>query len=151
MIKFKIIKGINGYLIAKEFLDEIFINELKTDNKSDINDEKAFHIVGIENEKVICYARLYKTEEYIFTIDKIAVNKPDRLQYIGDTMIKALEDRAVSEIASFIISDVPQYAWEFFEHEDYREYGDIFIINNVKYKKMKRDLSKIRGCRGGCK
>ena len=65
-------------------------------------------------------------------------------------MIRALEDKAVSLIGALISVNVPENAWEFFEHEEYVPVGDIFVDNGVKYKKMKRDLTKIRGCRGGC-
>ena len=80
----------------------------------------------------------------------MAVRKEDRLQYVGDTMIRAFEDRAVSEVGAVIYIDAPENSWEFFEHEDYIQCGEIYSNDGIKYRKMKRDLTKIRKCRG-CK
>lgn len=152
MIKFKIIKGEDGYQQGKNFRHEILNAEMGFADQFEECDKNAFHIVGRENDMVMCYARLYKTGDYVFCIDKMAVKKEDRKQYVADTMIRALEDKAVSEIGAIILTNVPENAWEFFEHEDYFQVGDIYEDNGVKYKKMKRDLTKIRGCRGGhCK
>lgn len=152
MIKFKIIKGDDGYLQGKDFRYAILNKEMGFSDGFEECDGNAFHIVGREEGIVMCYARLHKIGEYVFCIDKIAVRKEDRKQYVGDTMIRALEDKAVSEIGAIILTNVPENAWEFFSHEDYIQLDDIYEENGVKYKKMKRDLTKVRGCRGGhCK
>ncbi len=149
MIKFKIVFGDDGYLQGKDFRYTILHNEMNFSDSYEEYDKNAFHIIGRENDEVMCYARLYKTGDYVFCIDKIAVKKEDRMQYVGDTLIRALEDKAVCEIAALIVTTVPESAWNFFEHEDYVQVGDEFLENGVKYKKMKRDLTKVRGCRGG--
>jgi len=145
MIKFKLIEGLEGYEFCKDFRKEMFENDILEEI-----DKNAIHMYGTENGEVICCARLHKIGDYVFTIDKVAVIPKDRKQYVGDTMIRALEDKAVSLIGALISVNVPENAWEFFEHEEYVPVGDIFVDNGVKYKKMKRDLTKIRGCRGGC-
>ncbi len=144
MIKFKLISGLGGYEFCKDFRKEIFKDDVEEIDKS------AIHMFGCENEEVICCARLYKTDDYVFCIDKVGVAKKDRKQYVGDTMIRALEDKAVSLVGAVICTSVPENAWGFFEHEGYSQVGDAFVENGITYKKMKRDLSKIRGCRGGC-
>lgn len=152
MIKFKIIKGEDGYQQGKDFRYEILNKEMGFSDGFEECDRNAFHIIGREEGIVMCYARLHKIGEYVFCIDKMAVRKEDREQYVGDTMIRALEDKAVSEIGAIILTNVPENAWEFFSHEDYIQLDDAYEENGVKYKKMKRDLTKVRGCRGGhCK
>ena len=150
MIKFKIIKGIDGYNQAKDFREKILKDEMKFPEFSDDKEDMAFHIIGRENDEVMCYGRLYKIGEYVFSIDKVCVKKEDRMQYVGDTILRALEDKAVGEIASLIKVEAPESAWEFFEHEDYVAVDEAYSENNIKYKKMKKDLTKVRGCRGGC-
>lgn len=145
MIKFKLIEGLSGYEPCKAFRKEIF-----PDDSFEEIDKNAIHMHGTENDEVICCARLHKIGDYVFCIDKVAVAKKDRKQYVGDTMIRALEDKAVSLIGALISVEVPENAWDFFEHEEYVALGDVYEIDGVKYKKMKRDLTKIRGCRGGC-
>lgn len=151
MIRFKLIKGINGYNLCAHFRKSILSDEVGLSDCFDSHDENAFHIIGKENDEIICCARLYKTGNYLFCIDKMAVRKQDRLQYVGDTMIRALEDRAVTEMGAVIMTQVPQNAWEFFSREDYAAVGEDYTENGVIYKNMKRDLTKIRGCRGGHK
>lgn len=152
MIKFKIIYGEEGYSQCRDFRYDILHNEMNFEDGFEEADKNAYHIVGREDGVVMCSARLYKIGDYTFSIDKLAVRKEDRLQYVADTMLRALEDKAVSLVAAFIITHVPQNAWEFFEHEGYVSVDDIYEVNSIKYKKMKRDLTKIRGCRGGsCK
>ena len=150
MIKFKFVPGEEGYLQSKEFRKEILLNEMKYNEDKDEYDNQAIHIIGRENDIVMCYGRLYKTGDYVFSIDKVCVNKEDRMQYVGDTIMRALEDRAVGEIAVFITTVVPEPAWEFFTHEGYEKDGDEFLENGISYLKMTKDLTKIRGCRGGC-
>lgn len=144
MIKFKLIEGVEGYEFCKDFRSMIF------NDTFDEIDKNAIHMHGKENGEVICCARLYKKSDYVFCIDKVAVREEDRRQYVGDTMIRALEDKAVSLVGALISVDVPENAVEFFKHEDYIEAGNEFVENGIKYIKMKRDLTKIRGCRGGC-
>ena len=150
MITFKIIKGAQGYKQAAEFRHSILTYECGFADSYDKYDDIAFHIVGYESGNIISYARLYKIRDYCFAIDKMAVRKEDRLQYVGDTMIRAFEDRAVSEVGAVIYIDAPENSWEFFEHEDYIQCGEIYSNDGIKYRKMKRDLTKIRKCRG-CK
>ncbi len=144
MIKFKLVYGVEGYELCKNFRKSIFSDSFED------TDKDAIHMYGWKNDEVICCARLHKTGDYVFCIDKVAVADGDRKQYIGDTMIRALEDRAVSLVGALICTNVPEDAWEFFEHEEYTSVGDVYVEDGIKYKKMKRDLTKIRGCRGGC-
>lgn len=151
MIKFKIIFGEEGYFQSKDFRNEVLSGEMNYPENKDDFDEKAYHIIGRENDVVMCYGRLYETSKYTFSIDKVCVNKEDRMQYVGDTILRALEDRAVSLIGAIINIKAPKDAWEFFLHEDYHDVGEEFIEDGVTYKMMKKDLTKVRGCRGGCK
>lgn len=145
MIKFKLKEGLQGYDMCKAFREEIFEGD-----SLDEADKTAIHMYGCENGKMICCARLYKTGDYVFCIDKVGVLPEERMQFVADTMIRALEDKAVTLIGAVISTEVPENAWGFFEYEDYVFCGDEFIKDGVKYRKMKRDLTKIRGCRGGC-
>ena len=116
----------------------------------DEHDADAFHIIGREEGIVMCYGRMYKIADYTFSIDKVCVNKIDRKQYVGDTILRALEDRAVGEIGSMIYVKAPKNAVEFFEHEGYVGIDNEYEEDGITYLRMKKDLTKVRGCRGGC-
>ena len=150
MIKFRIIYGEEGYKEGANFRDSVLSEEMGFPGGSDAYDDTAFHIAGRENGEVMCYGRMYKTADYTFSVDKMAVRKEDRMQYVGDTMLRAFEDRAVTEIGALIFAEAPENAWEFFLHEEYSPVGEEYEKDGVRYKKFKRDLTKIRGCRG-CK
>ena len=70
--------------------------------------------------------------------------------YVADTMLRALEDKAVSMISSQIFVDAPKNTFEFFIHEGYVDENLDYIKDEVLFKKLKKDLTKVRGCRGGC-
>ena len=150
MIKFKMITGTQGYMEGYAFRHGILSGEMGLPDEKDEIDDTAIHIVGKENEKVICYARLYPAGDYTYAIDKLCVNKADRKQYVADTILRAFEDRAVSNMAGIILVDAPESAAEFFLCEDYFKTGEEYTKGDIKYYKMKKDLTKVRGCRGGC-
>ena len=150
MIKFKFVRGEDGYEQSKEFRNEILQLEMNYPEAHDEHDGDAFHIIGRENDIIICYGRMYRVSDYAFVIDKVCVNPDDRRQYVADTILRALEDRAVCEIGAIIYVTVPDEAREFFEHEDYIAICEPFEENSITYTKMKKDLTKVRGCRGGC-
>lgn len=150
MIKFKFKEGTEGFECGREFRNAVLAKEMGFEDGHDEKDDTAIHIVGIENEKVICYGRMYSAGDYVYAVDKICVDKKDRKQYVGDTVLRAFEDRAVTNMAGIIIADVPECAAEFFIHEDYFKTGEEYTKNSIKYYKMKKDLTKVRGCRGGC-
>lgn len=150
MIKFKYICGQDGYEQAKDLRYRILNDEMGFSEAADEHEKDAIHIIGRENDVPMCYGRLYKIADYTFIIDKICVKKEDRLQYVGDTILRALEDRAVSEIGIFIYVTSPAESKEFFLHEGYVELDEQYEQNGKNFTKMKKDLTKVRGCRGGC-
>lgn len=134
MITFKFKNGIEGYNMTKE-LRERYLNT----GAKDLHDEDAIHIAGYENEKVICSGRMYEVNNIKCIIDNVIVDEDNRKQYVGDTILRALEDKAV-QIAHAIIGVIPnEESRGFFEAEGY--FGEAELI---------KDLTVIRGCRG-CK
>lgn len=150
MIKFKYVYGEEGYEQSKEFRKTILHDEMNYKEEKDSHDADAIHFIGREEGVIICYGRMYRIAEYTFCIDKVCVNKADRMQYVGDTVLRALEDRAVSEIGTTITIKATKDSFEFFEHEGYFDVGEEFLEDGIIYKKMKKDLTKVRGCKGGC-
>ena len=150
MIKFKFVRGEDGYEQSREFREKILKNEMNFPEAHDEHDSDCIHFIGREEGIIMCYGRMYKIAEYTFSIDKVCVEKDDRMQYVGDTVLRALEDRIVGEIGSMIYIKSPKSALEFFEHEGYVCIADEFEEDGIIYIKMKKDLTKVRGCRGGC-
>lgn len=150
MIKFKYVYGEEGYEQSKEFRKIIFCDEMNYKEEKDAHDDSAIHFIGREEDVIMSYGRMYKIADYTFCIDKVCVNKADRRQYVGDTVMRALEDKAVAEIGTTIVTKATKESFEFFGHEGYFDIGEEFEEDGIVYKKMKKDLTKVRGCKGGC-
>lgn len=134
MIVFKIKEGIDGYNMTADFRGEYL--KTRDEDNMDIN---ALHIAGYEKEKIICVGRMYIKDEKTCIIDNVAVDEENRRQYVADTILRAFEDRAVQLMRAFIEVKPTPESREFFVHEGY-------VGEDV----MKKDLTKVRGCRG-CK
>ena len=131
MIIFKIKEGIDGYHMTKDFRGKYLDTQ-----SEDALDSVSYHIAGFENDKIICVGRMYIKDRKTCVIDNVAVNEENRRQYVGDTILRAFEDRAVQLMRSFVeITPTPD-SKEFFSREGYS--GDSV---------MKKDLTKIRGCK----
>lgn len=132
MITFKIKEGTKGFRLA-----ESFRAEYPKVGDADLHDAHAIHIVGYEAGRVICCGRMYEADNVRFIIDKVIVEQKNRMQYVGDTILRALEDKAVQLMHSFITVFPTESSREFFLHEGYS--GD---------DSMTKDLTKVRPCRG---
>ena len=132
MITFKLIKGDAGYEATKE-LREKYLSTGEKDSYDDI----ALHIAGYENGKVICSGRMYEKDSISNIIDNVTVDEFNRLQYVGDTVLRAFEDKAVQMMKAFIYVNTTEDSKAFFEAEGY-------LGDGVR----RKDLTKVRGCKG---
>lgn len=132
MIIFKIREGTDGYEMTKEFRRKYFNTAAP-----DAHDASALHIAGFENGRVICSGRMYEQDSMRFIIDKLSVEPENRRQYVGDTILRALEDKAVQLMHAFITVFPTPDSRDFFLHEGYSGSDS-----------MTKDLTKVRPCRG---
>ncbi len=132
MIVFKIKEGLEGFNMTRDFRGQ-YLNTYDEDGV----DSASYHIAGFENDKIICVGRMYIKDKKTCVIDNVAVDEENQRQYVGDTILRAFEDRAVQLMRSFIEVEPTDNSREFFTHEGY-------VGDSV----MKKDLTKVRGCRG---
>lgn len=132
MITFKIKSGLEGYELTKDLREEY----LGT-GKADEFEESAIHIAGFEHGKVICVGRMYILDTMTCMIDNVIVDTDNRLQYVGDTILRAFEDRAVQLARAFIKVVPTEESRGFFLAEGYEGENE-----------MRKNLAKIRGCKG---
>lgn len=148
MLQFKLIENRPGYELAKAVREEVFMAEQGYPFDYDQRDETAWHIIGWDGDTAIAAGRLFQIDGYVFGIGRIAVKKEYRGQYIGDTVMRALEDKAVQLGAAFIELYAQVQAVGFYQKQGYASIGEPCIYDGTPHQKMRRDLSKIRGCRG---
>ncbi len=147
MLEFKFIFGENGYEIAKDLRESVFAGELSQETRDDFED-KAYHFVGYDKIVQISAARLLQISDNDFKISFVAIKKDYRGQYVGDLVMRALADKAMSLRGTNIILEAPVDTKGFFEFEGYEEYGDTFEKGGKLHIMMKKDLTKIQPCRG---
>lgn len=135
MLRFQMIEGMDGYLAAKPLCDEVFCPEQPMDEW----DQTAWQLVGYDEDKLIGCARMYKIREGVFQIDRVAVKREYRKAYVGDTLLKVLEDRAVGFCAyQTVVSADPENVG-FFEKEGYVPNGEGVLVKDLTkpYKRCK--------------
>ena len=142
MLAFKQIYGIDGYNAAKALRDEVFIAEQGFSSDYDKFDDVAWHIVGYDGDLLIGTARVYKLSDTTYKIGRVAVKKSYRRGYIGDLMMKTLQDRIVTlgGIEAVVSSQLDVKG--FYEYEGYEQEGDTYLEDGVKHISMKLDLTK---------
>ena len=151
MLEFKFVYGENGCKLAADMRKEVFAAELGMSAISDENDGGAYHFVGYDKTVQVAAARLFELAQSCFKIDFTAVKKDYRRQRIGELVMRALADKAVSLGGKSIILETPVDLLPFFEREDYAPYVGEFDKDGRKYTMMKKDLTKIRLCCGCAK
>ena len=150
MLRFKIIYGLEGYEAARAVRERVFMQEQGFPFARDDNDGAAYHIDGWDGERLIAAGRLFKVGDGIYTIGRVAVDADYRGQYVGDTVMRALEDKAVQLGAAFIRIYAQEQALGFYKKQGYVPQGELIPGEHCNHWLMVKDLSKIRGC-GGCK
>lgn len=142
MLEFKLKKGSSGYELTKKIREEVFITEQGFLYDKDINDDNAWHIAGYDGEILIAAARLYEVSNGIFSIGRVAVKKEYRRQYIGDTLLRALEDKAVQLKGYMIEISAQILAIPFYKKEGYKKSGCEYQEDGFPHIKMIKDLTK---------
>ncbi len=142
MLEFKLIRGMDGYLAAKTLRQSIFTEELGFGEDQDELDQTAWHIVGYDRGEVIGCARMYPVGEGIFQIGRVSVKKEYRKAYVGDTMMRALEDKAVSLCGYKTVVSAQKNAVGFYEKEGYVKVGEEYSELNFPHQRLEKDLTK---------
>lgn len=149
MLEFKIIYGDEGYWKAKAVRQKVFMEEQGFSYDNDEKDKESYHIIAYDGDKAIAAARMFEKEAGVFTIGRVAVLKDYRRQYIGDTLMKVLEDRAVGLKGHLIYVGAQESALPFYEKEGYIKTGEKYEVEGVVHYSVTKDLTKpIIHCKG---
>lgn len=142
MLEFKLIYGEDGYNAAKKIREKVFCEEQGIGFDLDEFDEKSYHIVGYEKDRLIAAARMYKESEGIFHLGRVYVDKAYRKMYVGDTLLRALEDKAVCEKGWLIKVSAQEGAVGFYEKEGYVKTGEPYLEAEIVHYPLEKDLTK---------
>lgn len=150
MLEFKFILGEIGYKVAEVSRAKIFRDELGYAEISDNFDEKALHFVGYDGIVQVGSCRLVQLDKDYFSVSYLGVKPEYRRQYVGDLMMRAVQDKVLSLGGKYIVLESPVVVKDFFVFEDYEPMGEVFSVDGRDYIKMKKDVTIVRPCRG-CK
>lgn len=150
MLEFKFIEGEIGYKVAEVSRNKVFLEELGYQEICDESDMYSYHFIGYDKACQIGSCRLTKIDDEYYRVAYLCVIKEYRRQYVGDLIIRAVQDKVLSHGGKYIVLECPENVKGFFEFEDYEVFGDPYNVNGEKWLKMKKDITIIRPCRG-CK
>ena len=102
----------------------------------DDKDQKAFHVIGIKNDKVIAYARIFKPGDYFTeaSIGRVAVAKNERSSRYGyrimeDSIktIKNLFNQTTIKISAQL------YLKSFYSSLGFQQVGDAYLEDGIPH------------------
>ena len=128
MLEFKQITETEGFELSKPVYDTVFSKNYPE------NDGEYLYIIGYDGNRTIATGRMKKASNTACEISAIGVIPTEQHAFVGDLIIKVLEDRAVS-FACIETTLVPTEASVgFFEYEGYEK-----LPNGT----MAKDLTKV--------
>lgn len=152
MLEFKLLYGREGAEKAAPLRKEVFTSELEFMCDCDSSDGTAHHIIGYDGNTMIGTAYISPLGDGIYKVGGIAVKKSYRHGFVGDLMIKTLQNKIVSLGGIGAVACVPSYCKDFFLFEGYAPCGKPYDDHGIEFIMMELDLSKPhRSCTCGQK
>ncbi|MBQ7793613.1 MAG: GNAT family N-acetyltransferase [Clostridia bacterium] len=142
MLEFKQIYGLEGYKLARPLREEVFMGEQGISFDYDEYDDSSWHIVGYDGDVLIGAARMYKLTDQSWKIGRVAVKKEYRGGYIGDLMMKTLQDKIVTLGGIEAVVSSQAAVKGFYLKEGYIPEGEPYMEAGIEHILMKLDLTK---------
>lgn len=102
----------------------------------DGKDQKALHVIGIKNHKIVAYTRLFKPGDYFenASIGRVVVAKDQRQYRYGYDIMKAsilaIENRFKE---TFIKISAQAYLKSFYNNLGFKEIGDLYLEDDIPH------------------
>ena len=108
----------------------------------DYKDQKAFHILGIKEEKIIAYARIFNSGDYFSkpSIGRIIVKENQRKYKYGFQLVSAsiqyIEDNFIEKT---ILISAQTYLTKFYNSLGFIQQGEGYLEDGIPHIKMLRN------------
>ena len=105
----------------------------------DNKDQKAIHLVGEEDGKLIAYTRLFKKGDYFenASIGRVIVKKESRKKDYGKTIMqKSIEELKNEHNEENIEISAQKYLTKFYLDLGFKKIGDEYLEDNIPHIKM---------------
>jgi len=102
----------------------------------DFNDKKAWHVIGLKNDKIVAYTRVFKPDDYFTkaSIGRVVVKQSERKynyghQIIADS-IKAIETNFKE---TTIKISAQTYLKKFYESHGFQKVGEEYLEDGIPH------------------
>lgn len=105
----------------------------------DFKDQKALHVIGTKEGKIIAYTRLFNSGEYFDTpsIGRVVVKDTERKYGYGNDLIKASIQAIVDNYKEIKITISAQtYLQRFYESHGFKQIGEGYLEDDIPHIKM---------------
>ncbi|WBX71223.1 GNAT family N-acetyltransferase [Tenacibaculum retecalamus] len=107
----------------------------------DFKDQKALHVLGLKDDKIIAYTRLFDSKQYFDTpsIGRVIVKDTERKFGYGHDLIKASIQAIFNNYEERIITISAQtYLQKFYESHGFKQVGEGYLEDGIPHIKMVR-------------
>ena len=108
----------------------------------DFKDQKSLHILGVKNDKIVAYTRIFKPGDYFknSSIGRVVVAASERKYGYGHTLMKA-SIKAVEENfkTSTITISAQKHLKKFYKSHQFKQVGEEYLEDGIPHIKMDRN------------
>lgn len=107
----------------------------------DGKDQKALHVIGVKEGKIIAYTRLFNSGEYFDTpsIGRVVVKETERKYGYGHDLIKASIKAIVDNYKTTTITISAQtYLQKFYDSHGFKQVGEGYLEDGIPHIRMVR-------------
>lgn len=108
----------------------------------DGKDEKALHVLGYKDQKLVAYTRIFKPGDYFeeSSIGRVVVSENERKHKYGYDIMKASIDAVKAKYnKEIIVISAQTYLKTFYNNLDFFEVGEEYLEDGIPHIKMKKD------------
>ena len=107
----------------------------------DFKDQKALHLLGVFDGKLIAYARLFNAKDYFenASIGRVVVNSSFRNKSFGNDLIqKAIQAIQINFGQTKVTISAQLYLKKFYEFHGFNCIGEVYLEDNIEHIKMEK-------------
>ena len=107
----------------------------------DGKDGKALHLIGVENDQIVAYARLFKPNDYFTqaSIGRVVVKPSHRTKKLGHQLMQEAIKFIKSEYNETNITISAQlYLKRFYEGHGFKQTSETYLEDDIPHIEMKR-------------
>lgn len=107
----------------------------------DFKDQKALHVIGFKNDKIVAYTRIFKSGDYFknASIGRVVVQENERKYGYGHHLMKASIKAIKENFKEDIITISAQvYLKKFYESHGFYQVGEEYLEDGIPHIRMDR-------------